>query len=179
VNRLMLMATQAQSSASLPWWCVVLIGRRPKRTLVRIVVLVSVCFVLFKFVLAPIRLQGPSMLPTYREGQIHVINRLAYRFHEPRRGDVVAIKYAGEHVMLLKRIVGLPGETVAFEGGRLWVNGQRVEEPYVRYSCDWETPPEAVHFDEFYVVGDNRSMPPEYHEHGGAKREKILGKLWL
>ncbi len=128
----------------LPWWCMALIGRRPKRTLVRIGVLVTVCFVLFRFVLAPIRIEGPSMLPTYRKGQVHMINRLAYRFHEPRRGDVVAIKYAGEHVMLLKRIVGLPGETVAFQGGRLLINGQMVEEPYVRYSCDWEMPPVAV-----------------------------------
>jgi signal peptidase I len=173
------MATQAQSSASLPWWCVILVGRRPKRTLARIAVLVSVCFVLFRFVLAPIRLQGPSMLPTYREGQIHVINRLAYRFHEPRRGDVVAIKYAGEHLLLLKRIVGLPGETVSFEGGRLRVNGQSIEEPYVRYPCNWEMPPVAVGSDEFYVVGDNRSMGWEFHEKGRSQRERILGKLWL
>jgi signal peptidase I len=173
------MATQAESSASLPWWCIVLIGRRPKRTLVRIGVLVTVCFVLFKFVLAPVRIEGPSMLPTYRRGQVHLINRLAYRSHEPRRGDVVAIEYSGEHVMLLKRIVGLPGETVAFEGGRLLINGQAVEEPYVRYSCDWEMPPKVDLPDEFYVVGDNRSMPQDDHYEGRAKRERILGKLLL
>jgi signal peptidase I len=173
------MATQAQSSASLPWWRVILIGRRPKRTLARIGVLVTVCFVLFRFVLAPVRLQGPSMLPTYRNGQVHFINRLAYRFSEPRRGDVVAIEYTGPHVMLLKRIVGLPGETVAFRGGRLSINGQTVEEPYVRYSCEWEMPPVVVGPDEFYVVGDNRLMPREYHEQGRPKRQKILGKLLL
>jgi signal peptidase I len=175
------MATQAQSSGSLPWWCVILIGRRPKRTLVRIAVLVTACFVLFRFVLAPVRIQGPSMLPTYRSGQVRFINRLAYRFHEPRRGDVVAIKYSdlGKRVMLLKRIVGLPGETVAFQGGRLVIDGQTVEEPYVRYSCDWEMPPEADLPDEFYVVGDNRSMPRQYHEQGRAKRQRIIGKLLL
>jgi signal peptidase I len=173
------MATQAGSSASLPWWWVVIIGRRPKRTLVRIAVLVSVCFVLCKFVLAPIVIQGPSMLPTCRNGQVHAINRLAYRFHEPQRGDIVAIKLAGEHTMYLKRIVGLPGETVAFQGGRLLINGQTVEEPYVRYPWDWEMPPEAVGPDEFYVVGDNRSMARDYHLQGRAKRERILGKLLL
>ncbi|MGO8678706.1 MAG: signal peptidase I [Limisphaerales bacterium] len=173
------MATQTQSSASLPWWCIVLIGRRPKRTLVRIAVLVSVTFVLFRFVLAPIRVLGPSMLPTYRMGQVHVINRLAYCFHEPRRGDVVAIKYTGEHVMRLKRILGLPGETVAFEGGCLLINGRRLEEPYVRYSCDWEKPTVEVHLDEVYVVGDNRSMPREFHDEGCAQRARILGKLLL
>jgi signal peptidase I len=173
------MATQAQSPAALPWWCVILIGRRPKRTLVRIGVLVGVCFVLFKFVLAPVVIRGPSMLPTYRNGQVHVINRLAYRLHEPRRGDVVAIKYSGEHAMLLKRIVGLPGETVAFRRGRLSIDGQTVEEPYVRYSCNWDMLPVPVGPDEFYVVGDNRSMPWEYHKQGRSERRRILGRLLL
>lgn len=175
------MPTQAESSASLPWWCIVLIGRRPKRTLVRIGVLVAVCFVLFRFVLAPVRIQGPSMLPTCRRGQVRMVNRLAYRFHEPRRGDIVAIKFSdsGESVMLLKRIVGLPGESVAFQEGRLLINGKIVEEPYLRYSCDWQMPPVPVGPDEFYVVGDNRSMPREYHEQGRCKRERILGRLWL
>jgi len=173
------MATPAGSSASLPWWWVVIIGRRPKRTLVRIAVLVSVCFVLFKFVLAPIRIVGPSMLPTCRDGQVHVLNRLAYRSHEPRRGDIVGIKYTGEHVLLLKRIIGLPGETVGFHDGRLLINGQTVEEPYVRYPCDWEMAPKAVRPGYFFVVGDNRSMPLEFHTRGQFEREKILGKLVL
>jgi signal peptidase I len=155
------------------------VGRRPKRTLARIGVLVGVCFVVFGFVLRPIRVEGPSMLPTYRSGQIHLLNRLAYRFHEPQRGDVVVVMYTGEHVVLLKRIVGLPGEKVDFEGGRLVVNGRMVEEPYVRNPCDWEMPPIEVGYDEVYVVGDNRSMPLEYHQQGRSKRNKILGKLWL
>ncbi len=173
------MATQAEGPSSLPWWCIPLIGRRPKRTLVRIVVLVAVCFVVFRFVLAPVRLEGPSMLPTYHSGAVHVVNRLAYRFHEPRRGDVVAIKYAGEHVMLLKRIVGMPGETVSFHGGRLMIDGQEMDEPYLRLSCDWEKPPETNGPDEYYVVGDNRSMPFRFHEQGQSKRWRIFGKLWL
>jgi signal peptidase I len=173
------MATPAGSSASLPWWWVVIIGRRPKRTLVRIAVLVSVCFVLFKFVLAPIRIVGPSMLPTCRDGRVHVLNRLAYRFHDPRRGDIVGIRYPGEHVLLLKRIIGFPGETVGFHDGRLLINGQRVEEPYVRYPCDWEMAPVSVDPGKYFVVGDNRSMPLEFHYWGQFKREKILGKLLL
>lgn len=173
------MGNQAEGPARLPWWCIALVGRRPKRTLVRIVVLVVVVFVVFGFVLAPVRLQGPSMLPTYHSGAIHVINRLAFRFHEPQRGDVVAIKYSGEHIMLLKRIVGLPGETVAFQGGRLLINGQPMDEPYVRLPCDWNKPPETVGPDEFYVVGDNRSMPWQYHDQGRSKRFRVFGKLLL
>src|SRR5437870_1231965 len=80
------------------WVRAAIIGRRPKRTLLRIVVLVVTCFVVFRFVLLPIRVDGGSMLPTYKEHGINVINRVAYLFHEPRRGDVVGIRLAGPSV---------------------------------------------------------------------------------
>lgn len=173
------MATNAETVPSPSWLQRVLIGRNPKRTLVRIVVLVVVSLVLFKFVLQPIRVHGGSMLPSYREGGIHFVNRLAYLFHKPRRGDVVAIRMlAGEHVMYMKRIVGLPGETVAFRQGRLYVNGRRLEEPYVKSACYWEHGPEQVGADEYYVVGDNRDMPWGDHEKGRPTRDRIVGKVF-
>ena len=93
-----------------PWWQIVTVGRNPKWTLARIVATVIFCFVVYNFALRPIRVQGISMLPTYSEHGINCINLLAYRFHPPQRGDVVAIQLqAGPHVMLMKRIVGLPG----------------------------------------------------------------------
>ena len=135
----------------------VLIGRKPKRTLVRIVVLVAVSVVVFKFVLVPIRVEGRSMLPTYNDHGVNFVNRLAYLLHEPRRGDVVAIGLeAGYHVMYMKRIVGLPGETVAFHQGHLYINGRVLDEPYVKLPGDWEHEPEQVGPDQYYVVGDNR-----------------------
>src|SRR5262245_20586442 len=100
----------------LRWLQAVIIGRRPLWTLVRIVVIIVAALVIFKYVLSPpVRVSGISMLPTYRNGQINFLNRLAYRRHPPERGDIVGIRYSGEHVMLLKRIVGLPGETIAFK----------------------------------------------------------------
>ena len=174
------MATNAEAAQSPSWLQRVLIGRNPKRTLVRIVILVTVSLVVFKFVLQPIRVQGGSMLPTYREGGIHLVNRLAYLFHEPRRGDVVAIRlFAGEHVMYMKRIIGLPGETVAFHQGRLYINGRALDEPYVKSPCTWEHEPEQVGPDQYYVVGDNRDMPWADHEKGRPTRDRIVGKVLL
>jgi signal peptidase I len=162
------------------WVQRVLIGRNPKRTLVRSAVLVVVCLVVFHYFLQPVRVQGGSMLPTYQEDGIHFVNRLAYLFHPPRRGDVVVIHLlAGQHVMYLKRIVGLPGETVAFHEGRLYINGQPLAEPYVKVPCDWERPAEVVGPDHYYVVGDNRSMPWDAHTQGRAAREYIVGKVVL
>lgn len=79
--------------------------------------------------------------------------------------------------MLLKRVVGLPGESVSFRGGRLYINGQLLEEPYVKTPCDWEEPERKLGPDEYYVVGDNRSMPREDHVHGITERWRIVGKL--
>jgi len=161
------------------WLRVLAVGRRPKATLVRIAVLVVTCFVTFKFILLPIRVEGISMQPTYHTGEIDCVNRLAYLRHEPQRGDVVSVRLAGTSVMYLKRIIGLPGETVAFHGGRAFINGQPLDEPYVKFRCDWEHEPIQCGPDQYYVVGDNRSMPFELHTQGRADRDRIIGKILL
>ena len=174
------MGTNADAAQAPSWLLRVLIGRRPKRTLVRIVILVAVCFLGRAFVLLPVRVRGPSMLPTYKDRGFNIVNRLSYLFHEPRRGDVVAIRLlAGEHVMYMKRIIGLPGETVAFHQGQLYINGQPLEEPYVKLRGNWEHEDETVGPDQYYVVGDNRDMPWDDHEKGRLPRDLIVGKVLL
>ena len=161
-----------------PLWYRLLLGRNPRRTLFRAALLAALAFLTLRYVVTPVRVQGISMWPTCRDGQWAWVCRLAYVFSEPRRGDIVAVRFtAGEHVMLLKRVVGLPGETVAFHGGRLHVNGRPLDEPYVRSPCDWEEPERSLGPDEYYVVGDNRAMPREDHVHGIAERWRIVGRL--
>lgn len=156
-----------------------LIGKRPKRTLLRILLLVAICVLLFRYVLLPIRVDGASMLPTYQNDAVNFVNRLAYVFHPPQRGDVVAIRLAGDHLMYMKRIVGLPGETIAWHEGRLYINGQLLDEPYVKKPCDWEHAPEQIALDEYFVVGDNRSMEYDRHTKGRSNRTRIVGKVLL
>jgi len=155
------------------------IGRNPKRTLLRVVVLVCSCFIIFKFIFLPIQVEGVSMLPTYRSNGVNFVNRLAFLFHEPRRGDVVSIRLAGPSVMFMKRIIGLPGESVAFHEGRVYINGKLLEEPYVKFPCNWEHEPRLLGPTEYYVVGDNRSMPQVDHSEGKADRDRIIGKVLL
>jgi signal peptidase I len=157
----------------------IVIGRNPRRTMVRVLVLICSCLVVFKFVLLPIRVEGVSMLPTYRSNGVNFVNRLAYSFHEPRRGDVVAIRLSGPSVMFMKRIIGLPGESVAFHEGHAYINGQLLEEPYVKFPSNWEHEPRQLGSTEYYVVGDNRSMPQADHSEGKAARERIVGRILL
>lgn len=161
------------------WLQSVTVGRRPHYTLIRILLLVIPCFIVFGFILLPIRVTGISMQPTYRNHSINFVNRCAYEFHEPRRGDVVSIRMAGIHEMYLKRIVGLPGETVAFVAGHVTINGQPLPEPYEKSACDWNVPSTQLGPDEYYVVGDNRTMPAEDHVFGKVSRDHIIGRALL
>ena len=161
------------------WLRVLAIGRHPKATLTRIIVLVVTCFIVFKFCLLPIRIDGISMLPTYHTGQVNFINRLAYLRHEPRRGDIVSIRLAGPSMMFMKRIIGLPGETVSFRDGRACINGQPLDEPYVKLPCDWQSESIPCGPNQYYVVGDNRSTSFAGHTQGRAERNRIVGKLLL
>ncbi len=158
-------------------------------TLVRVVVWAVSCFVIFKIALVRVEVSGISMMPTYKDQSKNWINRLAFLRHEPRRGDVVGIAFSPiedvshylipPHIMLVKRIIGLPGETVAFSNGRVLINGVILNEPYEKYPCNWDIPPVKLGADEYYVVGDNRSMPEKEHTKGVCKRQQIIGKVLL
>jgi signal peptidase I len=154
-----------------------MLGRRPAKTAVRLGVLVVASFVLFRWVLLPVRTYGPSMLPTYQSASFHLVNRAAYFWSAPERGDVVGVRLAGWRVMYVKRIVGLPGERIAFRDGTLLVNGTAIIEPYVEHQSHWTTTEVTLGGDEFFVVGDNRSMAMDQHEFGLVKRERIAGPL--
>jgi signal peptidase I len=161
------------------WVRRVLVGRNPKVTVVRIVIWGASLVLLSRFVLMPIRVEGVSMLPTLKERGIKFVNCLAYVRSRPQRGDVVAIEFTGVHLMLCKRIVALPGETIAFHSGHVFINGHVLPESYVKTPCNWEHEVEQVGPDEYYVVGDNRSMDYEQHTQGRAERSRIVGKIIL
>jgi signal peptidase I len=171
--------TETTSPPRHGWLKVMAIGRNPLTTFIRILILVAGCFVVFKFIMLPLRVTGISMEPTYKDRSINFLNRLAYLTHEPRRGDVVSIRYAGPHVVLMKRIVGLPGETIEFIHGTVFINGSPLAEPYKKNPSDWTLPPEMIGQDEYFVVGDNREMPPHDHVFGRVERARILGKVLL
>jgi len=155
----------------------VVFGRRPRATLVRILGLVALTFVLFKWVLLPVRVTGISMEPTFRDGSIKVINRLAYRNREPQRGDIVSIGELGRPDMLMKRIIAVPGETYSMRSGQLFINGEPFDEPYVVNRAPWSMPRETLGPDEYLVIGDNRGMRRSDHYHGRTERRFIVGKV--
>ena len=149
------------------------------RFLIRVCFVAVFAYLFFGHVLLPIRIQGTSMEPTYRNGGINFCWKLRYLFSKPERHDVVAVRFAGNRVMLLKRVVALEGEQIEFRDGKLFVDGEEVPEPYVIYPCTWNLPPRRVEKGSVYVVGDNRNMPLEHHYFGQTTLKRVIGvPLW-
>jgi signal peptidase I len=155
----------------------IVFGSHPRRTAIRILVLAVVSAVTFRWVLIPVRTQGISMQPTYESGTLKFVNRLAYVRHGPSRGDIVAIRLAGPHVVYVKRVIGLPGERLAIVHGQVLIDGSPLDEPYVRNRRPWDIPQVVLTGTEYYVIGDNRGMRASDHDFGRADAGRILGRI--
>ena len=123
------------------------------------------------------RAEGISMLPTYQSGSLNLVNRLAYLNQKPSRGDVVAIKLAGPHVLYVKRIIALPGERISLTEGQVYVNGAPLIEPYVRNRMPWDVPEVTLTPREYFVIGDNRGMRAVDHDFGRVDVSRIVGRV--
>ncbi len=158
-----------------PWHLRLLLGSDLKRTLRRGALLALFTYLLLRYVCLPVRLQGVSMEPTLHGGDIHVANLLKYAWRTPQRGDLVVISMTGRHAFYLKRIIGLPGETISFRRGQLHANGQPIPEPYLAETGMWQLAPTVIGANEYFVAGDNRELPIEAHTLGTVDRGKIMG----
>ena len=153
----------------------VIVGSNPRRTFLRAGLLIASAYVVFGYVLLPVRGEGISMQPTIEQGDLMFINRLTYRFREPRRGEIVAVRVAGRSVVYVKRLLALPGDRIQFIDGVLWRNGDPVDEPYAKRREDWQLDEVTLDRDDYFVVGDNRSMPMAQHDFGTATRDRLIG----
>ncbi len=149
------------------------------RDLFETVGLALVLFALINTLTARVRVDGFSMLPTLRDGELVLVNKLAYRFSSPARGDIIVFRSTTNTDMeLIKRVIGLPGETVQIGGGRVLVNGQALNEPYIHaspnYSGEWHVPSGYL-----FVLGDNRNDSSDSHSWGFLPVENVIGKAML
>jgi signal peptidase I len=152
-------------------------GPNPRRTSVRILVLAAVAFAVFRWVLMPVRTEGISMRPTYESGKFTLVNRLAYRWKAPSRGDIVAVRLAGESVVYVKRIVGLPNERVAIRDGVVHIDDVPLQEPYVKFRRPWNRDEVVVGPRHYFLIGDNRGMNAGDHDFGQVNAARIVGEI--
>jgi signal peptidase I len=147
--------------------------------LLETVVLAFVLFLVINALSARVRVDGLSMLPTLKDGEFVLVNRLAYRIGEPARGDIVVFRSTTNFDLdLIKRIIGVPGDDVRVAGGRVIVNGLALSEPYInaepRYSGEWSVPQGYL-----FVLGDNRNDSSDSHAWGLLPVQNVIGKAIL
>jgi signal peptidase I len=150
------------------------------REIVETVVLTLVIFLLIRTVVQNFRVDGMSMEPNFHDGQFLLINKLAYRLGEPERGDVVVFHYPRDPSRdFIKRVVGLPGETIEVRDGRVIVNGQTLSEGVEIQRAGYTTAPVALSSDEIYVMGDNRPNSSDSHTWGPLAMDLVVGEVVL
>jgi signal peptidase I len=144
-----------------------------------VVVSVSVSAFIIIFLYQPVRVEGTSMLPMLQDQDRLFINKMAYRVGEIHRGDVVVFLYPRDHEKsYIKRVIALPGDDLRIDHGQVYVNGDRVAEKYVpkRYADDRSQPEMIVPANEYFVMGDHRSISSDSRDFGPVERELIYGK---
>lgn len=145
-------------------------------------VAVLFCFFLITFVAQAFRVQGTSMLPLLADSERIIVNKFVYRFRPIERGDVVVFWYPKDpSVSFIKRVVGLPGDTVELRRGELLVNGQNVPEGYVLAAFRDDESHEAIVVPKgyYYVLGDHRSSSNDSRSWGEVPEKYIYGKAFL
>jgi signal peptidase I len=126
------------------------------------------------------------MEPTLSDGDNLIVDKLSYRFHDPQRFDIIVFPYQyGANTYYIKRIIGLPGETVQIdEQGNIYIDGEKLEESYGKEVIqDPGIAAQEIHLadDEYFVMGDNRndSADSRFVTVGNIKKDAIIGKAWV
>jgi signal peptidase I len=141
---------------------------------------VLIAFVINLFLAQATQVHGQSMEPTLHSDQRLVVEKVSYRFHGPRRGDIVVLKSPQQSSeLLIKRVIGLPGETIEIRQGRVYINGQELDEPYLERSKGGNWGPIIVPPLHVFVLGDNRSFSNDSRAFGMVPIESIVGRAWV
>lgn len=154
--------------------------------LVRFALIALVIVIPFRLLVAePFVVSGSSMYPTFKNGDYLIVDKMSYKFKEPARDDVVIFRYPNDTTkFFIKRIIGLPGETVDIDGSTVTIKntshpeGIVLNEPYVKNTSE-----NIVHLelksDEYFVMGDNRSGSSDSRSWGPVKRSLLTGTAFL
>lgn len=139
------------------------------------------------FVFQPFIVSGESMYPTFHNGDYLIVDELSYRFHEPRRGDVIVFRYPNDPKrFFIKRVIGLPGETLIFKDRAVYLKSANqsaetlLDEPYLKQiTIPGENREVTVDPDHYFVMGDNRGASSDSRAWGQLPKENVIGAAGL
>lgn len=143
---------------------------------------VIIAFCVNKFVIINAHVPTSSMDPTISINDKLIGNRLAYLFKNPERGDIIIFKFPDdESQIFIKRVIGLPGETIQIVEGELFIDGELIEEDYIKDSMRGNYGPYEVPDNSYFVLGDNRNVSEDsrFWKNTYVRKNKILAKAWF
>ena len=139
-----------------------------------------IVFVINAFVAQATRVEGESMVPNLYNNERLIIEKMSYRFHLPVRGDIIVIKPPRKGTEpLIKRVISLPGETIAVHDGKVYINGQALDEPYLTQQTAGTMAQQLVPEGYVFVMGDNRGASNDSRSFGVVPLQDIIGHAWL
>src|ERR1700686_28503 len=147
------------------------------RELIETIAFTLLVFLIIRFAAQSFRVDGASMEPGLHTDEYVLVNKVAYLFHEPQRGDVIVFHYPLEPTKdFIKRIIGIPGDTVQTTSDAVIVNGQTLHEPYISTPFNYASDTLKLGSGEFFVMGDNRDNSLDSRTWGPLNRSYIVGK---
>lgn len=153
--------------------------------LLYVAVVVGITFLIIHYVGQRTYVSGSSMENTLSDGDNLIVDKITYRFSDPKRYDIIVFPYQYEdNTYFIKRIIGLPGETVQIVDGTIYINGEVLDESYgreVMKNSGMAADPITLGEDEYFVLGDNRNDSTDSRDPsvGKIKRNQIIGRAWV
>ena len=174
------------------------------REILEAVLLALVVLILLQATVRNFKVEGSSMVPTLESGQFLVVDQASFlkfdqerlsrvvpfwkvaesepefAFDPPQRGEIIVFQYPKDTTKdFVKRVIGLPGETVEVRSGTVYVDGEAIREPYLQRRDGSSAPPLTLGQKEYYVIGDNRRNSNDSRAWGSVPENNIVGKVWL
>ena len=147
------------------------------RELIETIAFTLLIFLFIRFAAQSFRVDGASMEPGLHTDEYVLVNKVAYLFHPPQRGDVIVFHYPlNTNQDFIKRIIGIPGDTIVTTSDTVIVDGQTLREPYISMPFNFENNTWKLGPDEFFVMGDNRDNSLDSRIWGPLNRSYIVGK---
>ena len=151
------------------------------KALLPYIIIILVVLFIKAFIVTPIKVNGESMYPTLKEGDIMILNKTAYYFNKPERFDIVVVNMPDEY--LIKRVIGLPGEHIEYKNNTLYVDGKKVKENFkhgvtANFNIE-ELGSDTIPLNTYLVLGDNRENSLDSRELGFIREDQLLGRTSL
>lgn len=143
-------------------------------------ILAIVIFLLLQATVQSFVIYRSSMEPNFHEDQRILVSKIAYRFHEPERGDVIIFHAPPKpEEDYIKRIIALPGETIEVKKGIVYINDHQLSEPYIKDRAKFTLPQRRIPKGEYFVLGDNRNNSNDSRNGWTVPHQNIIGKVWV